>query len=132
MLIALIREEACVGCTKCISACPVDAIVGAAKFMHTVLTDECIGCGLCVSPCPMDCIEMQESAILDGSLEKAKRAEKAKARYQARQKRLLLEELPKLLPPKTPGEKIKIQQEIQEAIGRVQAKRNLYEYPTML
>lgn len=56
--IAYIREAECIGCTKCIQACPVDAIVGAAKLMHTVLIDECTGCDLCVAPCPVDCIEM--------------------------------------------------------------------------
>ncbi|NUT83593.1 electron transport complex subunit RsxB [Pseudomonas brassicacearum] len=56
--IAFIREAECIGCTKCIQACPVDAIVGAAKLMHTVLIDECTGCDLCVAPCPVDCIEM--------------------------------------------------------------------------
>ncbi|WP_025129659.1 electron transport complex subunit RsxB [Pseudomonas sp. PH1b] len=56
--IAHIREAECIGCTKCIQACPVDAIVGAAKLMHTVLIDECTGCDLCVAPCPVDCIDM--------------------------------------------------------------------------
>ncbi len=56
--VAFIREAECIGCTKCIQACPVDAIVGAAKLMHTVLIDECTGCDLCVAPCPVDCIEM--------------------------------------------------------------------------
>lgn len=57
--VAYIREAECIGCTKCIQACPVDAIVGAAKFMHTVIIDECTGCDLCVAPCPVDCIEMR-------------------------------------------------------------------------
>lgn len=56
--VAFIREAECIGCTKCIQACPVDAIVGAAKFMHTVIVDECTGCDLCVAPCPVDCIDM--------------------------------------------------------------------------
>lgn len=56
--VAFIREEECIGCTKCIQACPVDAIVGAAKMMHTVIRDECTGCDLCVDPCPVNCIEM--------------------------------------------------------------------------
>lgn len=56
--VAFIREAECIGCTKCIQACPVDAIVGAAKLMHTVLVDECTGCDLCVAPCPVDCIDM--------------------------------------------------------------------------
>jgi len=56
--VAYIREDECIGCTKCIQACPVDAIVGAAKYMHTVIIDECTGCDLCVEPCPVDCIDM--------------------------------------------------------------------------
>ena len=57
-LVAVIIEEECIGCTKCIQACPVDAIVGATKLMHTVIIDDCTGCDLCVDPCPVDCIDM--------------------------------------------------------------------------
>lgn len=56
--VAYIREDECIGCTKCIQACPMDAILGAAKQMHTVIVDECTGCDLCVEPCPVDCIDM--------------------------------------------------------------------------
>jgi Na+-translocating ferredoxin:NAD+ oxidoreductase subunit B len=56
--VAYIREDECIGCTKCIQACPMDAILGAAKQMHTVIADECTGCDLCVEPCPVDCIDM--------------------------------------------------------------------------
>jgi len=56
--VAYIREDECIGCTKCIQACPVDAILGAAKLMHTVIVSECTGCDLCVEPCPVDCIDM--------------------------------------------------------------------------
>lgn len=56
--VAYIREDECIGCTKCIQACPVDAILGAAKQMHTVIATECTGCDLCVEPCPVDCIDM--------------------------------------------------------------------------
>ncbi len=56
--VAYIREAECIGCTKCIQACPVDAIVGAAKLMHTVISAECTGCDLCVAPCPVDCIDL--------------------------------------------------------------------------
>ncbi|MGY3917308.1 electron transport complex subunit RsxB [Aeromonas australiensis] len=56
--VAFIHEDQCIGCTKCIQACPVDAIVGATKAMHTVIANECTGCDLCVDPCPTDCIEM--------------------------------------------------------------------------
>jgi len=57
--VAYIREEECIGCTKCIQACPVDAILGASQQMHTVIAEECTGCDLCVEPCPVDCIEMR-------------------------------------------------------------------------
>lgn len=61
--VAYIREAECIGCTKCLQACPVDAILGAAKQMHTVLADECTGCDLCVDPCPVECIEMRPVAV---------------------------------------------------------------------
>ena len=56
--VAFIHEDMCIGCTKCIQACPVDAIVGGTKALHTVIEAECTGCDLCVAPCPTDCIEM--------------------------------------------------------------------------
>lgn len=65
--ISYIREDECIGCTKCIQACPVDAILGAAKQMHTVIVDECTGCDLCVEPCPVDCIDMLPVQVTPGS-----------------------------------------------------------------
>ena len=56
--LAFIDEATCIGCTLCIQACPVDAILGAAKHMHTIITSECTGCELCLAPCPVDCITM--------------------------------------------------------------------------
>jgi electron transport complex protein RnfB len=56
--VAFIDENTCIGCTLCIQACPVDAIVGAAKQMHTIIASECTGCELCLAPCPVDCISM--------------------------------------------------------------------------
>ena len=56
--LAVIDEQTCIGCTLCIQACPVDAILGAAKQMHTVIAEQCTGCELCIAPCPVDCIVM--------------------------------------------------------------------------
>lgn len=57
--VAVIDEQTCIGCTKCLQSCPVDAIVGAAKQLHGIIASECTGCGLCLSPCPVDCIHLQ-------------------------------------------------------------------------
>ncbi|MGI9211568.1 MAG: electron transport complex subunit RsxB [Methylococcaceae bacterium] len=62
--VAVIDETRCIGCTLCIQACPVDAILGASRFMHTVIASECTGCELCVSPCPVDCISMSDAGGL--------------------------------------------------------------------
>lgn len=76
--IAAIAEADCIGCAKCLAACPVDAIVGAPKFMHTVLSAECTGCELCLPPCPVDCIVMRPAP------EAASAADKAPSYYQKR------------------------------------------------
>lgn len=138
MKVAVIREADCVGCTKCLAPCPVDAIVGAPQFLHSVLKDECIGCGLCVAPCPMDCIEMVEKSVTHNSdastteaiqsQEKQALAENAKRRYAAKKLRLLREAPLQLSSqPQTPEMKRQIQEkilsEIQAALQRVQIKR---------
>lgn len=124
MRVAVIREEDCVGCTKCLPACPVDAIVGASKFLHTVLTKECIGCELCVAPCPMDCIEMVTVPIEETQEERKTRAYKAKFRFQAQQERRQREKpLQLFFDPKDPKVRATVQQDIQEAFARVQKKR---------
>lgn len=88
--VAVIDESACIGCTLCIQACPVDAIVGAAKQMHTVIASLCTGCDLCVPPCPVDCIDMQ--AATPGRTGWAAwsqaDADAARARHDARTSRL--------------------------------------------
>ena len=66
-LVALIDEAACIGCAKCLPPCPVDAIIGARKQMHTILTALCTGCELCIAPCPVDCIAMVPRSVLAGA-----------------------------------------------------------------
>lgn len=83
-----IREVDCIGCTKCIKACPVDAIIGAAKQMHTVISAECTGCELCVAPCPVDCIEVIPLPASDGPAIEPAHSVLAKTRYENRQARL--------------------------------------------
>jgi electron transport complex protein RnfB len=86
--IALIDEARCIGCTKCIAACPVDAIFGASKFMHTVIADECIGCTLCVPACPVDCISMVPMEISLTKEQRRQQAQHTRQRVQARKLRL--------------------------------------------
>lgn len=86
--VALIDEAWCIGCTLCIQACPVDAIAGAAKLMHTVIVDECTGCELCIPPCPVDCIEMVAVARPNDRESRVSRAAQARIRYLARDERL--------------------------------------------
>lgn len=87
--VAVIIEKDCIGCTKCLPPCPVDAIIGSSKKMHTVIASECTGCELCIAPCPVDCIIMQpivedsESAAWNQS-----KADHAKQKYQFKLQRL--------------------------------------------
>lgn len=86
-MLAVIVEARCIGCTLCIQACPVDAIIGAPKLMHGVINEACTGCGLCLPPCPVDCIELAPVAPL-GAEEKQAAAAGARRRYAARERRL--------------------------------------------
>ena len=84
--LAWIDEARCIGCTLCIAACPVDAIVGGFKLMHTVIAEDCTGCELCIAPCPVDCIEMHD---IDGPSQwTAMHAEKSRLSFEARNRRL--------------------------------------------
>lgn len=128
--VALIDEEHCIGCTLCIQACPVDAIVGANQLMHTVLQDDCTGCERCVAPCPVDCIVMVPAGRDWGHED----ADAARIRYQARNARLqrrheepvgpaarTLSNKPALATDASPQAK---QARIAEALARARARRS--------
>ncbi|HEY6280391.1 MAG TPA: electron transport complex subunit RsxB [Burkholderiales bacterium] len=87
--IAVIEEELCIGCTLCIEACPVDAIIGASKQMHTVISADCTGCELCVPPCPVDCIHMRP---VSQPLWSQQDADAARERFDLRNSRLQREQ----------------------------------------
>jgi electron transport complex protein RnfB len=93
-LVAVIREAECIGCAKCITACPVDAILGSGKQMHTVIADQCSGCELCIAPCPVDCIDL--IALPDISEEtQQQKSDQYRKRYYAREARLDAEKISK-------------------------------------
>jgi len=140
--IAYIREAECIGCTKCIQACPVDAIVGAAKLMHTVIVDECTGCDLCVAPCPVDCIEMRPLPLatvlpivggLAFSLEeqraRAAKRNHARRRFEQRNARLQREEQQKIAERQARAQRAVVHSEVtttdpvQAALERVRAQK---------
>lgn len=81
---AIIREDECIGCTKCINACPVDAIIGSGKLMHSVLSDLCTGCELCIPPCPVDCIDLiEDTAVLVTEQQRIEEEQQLRQRYYA-------------------------------------------------
>ena len=102
-LVALIDEPRCIGCARCIDACPVDAIVGAQNLMHTVVEPWCIGCNLCLPPCPVDCIDMvprknpftekDRRAAGDRARARKERLEKNKVVPVAADRRALIEQI---------------------------------------
>ncbi|WP_339050377.1 RnfABCDGE type electron transport complex subunit B [Rickettsiella endosymbiont of Xylota segnis] len=116
-MIASIRESECIGCTKCIQACPVDAILGAAKQLHVVLTQECTGCRLCLSPCPVDCIDM---LLLNRP---NYNPQQARERYYTKKQRLeFTQDHPSLIKDKTQPQNEQ-NAYIQAAIRRVKEKK---------
>lgn len=127
--IAVIREPECIGCTKCIKACPVDAIIGSSKTMHAVISHECTGCGLCEPACPVDCIEMQDlpAQVYKPDLAREsyrakqtrlKRDEHEKEQMYREKRRLANQSEDKL------QETLAKQDYIQKALARVKAKKN--------
>ncbi len=120
-VLAQVREEECIGCTKCIQACPVDAIVGAAKHMHTVITDACTGCKLCVPPCPVDCIDLLPTNTRSTEEEQAAR-QLARQRFAAHTKRAQAEKKARAV-VKQRQSAAERQAYIAQARARVQAKK---------
>ncbi|VVC76201.1 Electron transport complex subunit RsxB [Aquicella siphonis] len=122
-LLAVIRENECIGCTKCIQACPVDAILGSAKQMHTVIASECTGCELCIAPCPVDCIDLTiHPEPAEREQEKQAVARHARARHLARQKRLSVEKSAKEQSQKKLS-RLKNHSYVLEALARVKDKK---------
>src|SRR5262249_48557910 len=120
--VAVIDEARCIGCTLCIKACPVDAIVGASKLMHTVVTGLCSGCDLCVPPCPVDCIEMVPARGDDAVWDRT-RADAARVRFERRAARLAREHRERASRAKRAEPADKKRAIIDQAIARARAKR---------
>lgn len=124
--VARIDEASCIGCALCIKACPVDAIVGASKFMHTVIAAACTGCELCLPPCPVDCIAMIPAAATPGD-ERRAAAQRAKQRFAAREFRLervrSTAEQDAALKAATARKRKTVQRAIEKARARIAQKR---------
>lgn len=135
-VLAIIDEEVCIGCTLCIQACPVDAIAGAAKLMHTVVAADCTGCELCIPPCPVDCIDTypvprpqpsMASKWLDYS---PSQTERARAQTRARLHRLSQIRRDRTLTKKhralrRADGQAQIKNEIKSAVARARSHRNV-------
>ena len=119
---AVIREEECIGCTKCIQACPVDAILGSGKWMHTVIADECTGCELCIAPCPVDCIDM-----IPTNAPASMKSNHYRKRYQARQHRIQNRTQKTNRSLEQPLNPIDAKKYMTAALERIQSKKNNFK-----
>lgn len=81
-MLAIIREDECIGCTKCLVACPVDAIIGSGKLMHSVISSDCTGCELCIPPCPVDCIDLVANPVVPSESQQRQQQDLWRVRYQ--------------------------------------------------
>lgn len=115
---AIVRENECIGCTKCLPVCPVDAILGSAKQMHTVIAAECTGCELCIPACPVDCIQMVAS---DTNLQA--NSHHYRKRYQTKQKREQTAKLAKETKGLNQSQTAR-KNYVEEAIARAKAKKS--------
>lgn len=120
--VAVIDEAVCIGCTLCIQACPVDAILGAVKLMHTVIANECTGCELCLAPCPVDCIRMVDATQALPDAERRSAAARARRRFDARNVRLQGEREARAARPAAASADERKRATIQRAMARAQAR----------
>jgi len=116
-LVALIQEPECIGCTKCIQVCPVDAIIGSTKKIHTVLSDICTGCESCIVACPVDCISL-ETLPNENTINWVKRAQEAQLNTQKRNDRIAAIEKQKIYEREIAIKHKNIKLEIQACINR--------------
>jgi electron transport complex protein RnfB len=125
---AVIREHECIGCTKCIQACPVDAIIGGAKQMHTIISDHCTGCELCIPPCPVDCIDLMVLPTQNEE-ELQLQADLSRQRYYKRQQRIkktpVLPNKVEEISPQRNQQVSDRKQAIADAVARVRLKKGL-------
>ena len=124
---AVIDETLCIGCTLCIQACPVDAIVGAAKLMHTVIARDCTGCELCIPPCPVDCITLAPTGAQPSRAERRNAADAARERFQRRTARLARDRSAARRSGRTAGSDVKpeiVQSAIERARQRLASRKS--------